>query len=314
MIYTVTLNPSIDYIVQADSFTLGLVNRTRTERMLPGGKGINVSTVLQNLGVENTALGFKAGFVGDAIERMLTELGVNCDFIPVEGGHSRINLKLQLSEEDVGETELNGQGPIISEQDVENLYRRFAKLGANDILVLAGSIPASLPSAMYMNILRLLEGRGVRIVVDATKEQLESVIPYHPFLIKPNAYELGELFGVTIEKKADAFMYARRLQERGACNVLVSMGPQGAVLVTEDGQEISGRAQGGQPVYTVGAGDSMVAGFLAGYLGSGSYEEALIMGLCAGGASACSEKLATKEEIMALREAYVSAGHTNETL
>ncbi len=304
MIYTVTLNPSIDYVAHVKELTLGAVNRTNYERMLPGGKGINVSMVLKNLGIANTALGFTAGFTGLALEHMLAEQGVSCDFIHVADGNSRINFKLQTDGQK-GETEVNGMGPNITEQDVEQLYRRFAKLQQDDILVLAGTIPSSLPNAMYMNIIRLLEGRGVKVVVDATNEQLKSVLPYHPFLIKPNVHELGELFGVEIKNKADAFMYARRLQEQGARNVLVSMGSQGAVLVTDSGEDISGKAPGGEPIYTVGAGDSMVAGFLAGYLSMGNYDDALAMGLCAGSASACSRHLATQADVDAMMAEYM---------
>lgn len=304
MIYTVTLNPSIDYVAKVSELQIGAVNRTIFEKMLPGGKGINVSIVLKNLGIANTALGFTAGFTGLALEHMLQEQGVTSDFIHVAEGNSRINFKLQ-TEGKKGETEVNGMGPNITELDVEQLYRRFAKMQQDDILVLAGTIPASLPNAMYMNIIRLLEGRGVKVVVDATKEQLKSVLPYHPFLIKPNIHELGELFDVEIKNKADAFMYARRLQEQGARNVLVSMGAQGAVLVTETGEDISGKAPGGEPVYTVGAGDSMVAGFLAGYLTMGTYNDALAMGLCAGSASACSHHLATQAEVDDMMAAYM---------
>ena len=299
MIYTVTFNPSLDYIVSVDNFTCGVVNRTTDEIIFPGGKGINVSMVLKNLGFENTALGFLAGFTGDHIQKLLEEKGVLADFIRVEKGISRINVKLRSNEE----TEINGQGPAIAESDIQKLYTKLDGLADGDVLVLAGSIPSVMPESMYMDIMKHLESKDLKIVVDATKDLLVNVLQYHPFLIKPNNHELGEIFGVKIESKADVITYAKKMQEKGAGNVLVSMAGDGAVLVAEDGNVFQAEAPRGKVVNSVGAGDSMVAGFVAGYLESGSYEKAFQMGVCTGSASAFSEELATKAEVIALLEA-----------
>lgn len=296
MIYTVTFNPSLDYIVSVDNFTCGIVNRTTDEIIFPGGKGINVSMVLKNLGFENTALGFLAGFTGNRIQDLLEEKGVRADFISVEKGISRINVKLRSNEE----TEINGQGPAIAEADIKKLYEKLDTLSDGDILVLAGSIPDVMPGSMYMDIMRHLQNKDLKIVVDATKDLLVNVLQYHPFLIKPNNHELGEIFGVKIESKADVITYAKKMQEKGARNVLVSMAGDGAVLVAEDGSIFQSEAPEGKVVNSVGAGDSMVAGFIAGYLENGSYEKAFQMGVCTGSASAFSEELATKAEVIAL--------------
>ena len=296
MIYTVTFNPSLDYIVTVEHFTLGMVNRTKEEHIFPGGKGINVSMVLQNLGYANTALGFLAGFTGDELQRLLEEKGIATDFIRVKKGMSRINVKLRSDKE----SEINGQGPAIEAKDIKGLYEKLDKLKDGDILVLAGSIPDVMPGSMYMDIMRHLEEKKLKIVVDATRDLLVNVLPYHPFLIKPNNHELGEIFGVTIESKEDVITYAEKLQEKGARNVLVSMAGEGAVLVTEDGNVYQAEAPKGKVINSVGAGDSMVAGFLAGYLEKGSYRDAFLMGVCTGSASAFSEELATKEEVLTL--------------
>jgi len=296
MIYTVTFNPSLDYIVTVDHFTCGIVNRTKDEIIFPGGKGINVSMVLQNLGHENTALGFLAGFTGREIQRLLEEKGIQTDFIPVEKGLSRINVKLRSDQE----SEINGQGPEISGQDIEKLYRKLDVLQDGDILVLAGSIPDVMPGSIYMDIMKYLQEKNLKIVVDATKELLVNVLQYRPFLIKPNNHELGEIFGVTLKNKDEVITYARKMQDKGARNVLVSMAGEGAVLVAEDGTVFKAEAPKGKVVNSVGAGDSMVAGFLAGFLETGIYEEAFQMGLCAGSASAFSENLATKQEVQSL--------------
>lgn len=296
MIYTVTFNPSLDYIVSVDNFTCGIVNRTTDEIIFPGGKGINVSMVLKNLGFENTALGFLAGFTGNRIQDLLEEKGVRADFISVEKGISRINVKLRSNEE----TEINGQGPAIEEADIKKLYEKLDTLSDGDILVLAGSIPDVMPGSMYMDIMKHLQNKDLKIVVDATKDLLVNVLQYHPFLIKPNNHELGEIFGVKIESKADVITYAKKMQEKGARNVLVSMAGDGAVLVAEDGSIFQSEAPKGKVVTSVGAGDSMVAGFIAGYLENGSYEKAFQMGVCTGSASAFSEELATKAEVIAL--------------
>ncbi|WP_448860592.1 1-phosphofructokinase [Clostridium sp.] len=293
MIYTVTFNPSLDYIVSVSDFKLGLTNRTDSELLLPGGKGINVSTVLQNLGIANTALGFTAGFVGEEVRKEVEQLGVKAEFISLDEGVSRINLKLKS----IDGTEINGQGPKIPREAVDALMTQLDRLGADDTLVLAGSIPASMPDDIYQKIMECLDGRGVRIVVDATKDLLLNVLGHHPFLIKPNNHELGDIFGVKLSDREEVVPYARKLQEKGAVNVLVSMAGKGAVLLAEDGNVYAAEAPKGILKNGVGAGDSMVAGFLAGYGESGDYEHAFRMGLAAGSASAFSEQLATKDEI-----------------
>lgn len=298
MIYTVTFNPSLDYIVSVEDFKLGLTNRTSSELILPGGKGINVSTVLGNLGIENTALGFLAGFTGKEIERRLKEMGVASDFIEINEGVSRINLKLKS----IDGTEINGSGPVISPEDVEKLMEKLDKLGEGDVLFLAGSIPTSMPDDMYQKIMAKLDGKGVMIVVDATRDLLLNVLEYHPFLIKPNNHELGDIFGVKLSEREEVVPYAKKLQEKGAVNVLVSMAGKGAVLLAEDGSVYAAEAPKGTLKNGVGAGDSMVAGFLAGYGESGDYEHAFRMGLAAGSASAFSEQLATKDEIKKVYE------------
>ena len=296
MIYTITLNPSLDYIVSVDDFKLGLTNRTCSELMLPGGKGINVSIVLMNLGISSTALGFIAGFTGDELVRRLEDTGVKNGFIRIEEGFSRINLKLKS----IDGTEINGQGPEISEEKVEQLMKQLSGLGEGDVLFLSGSIPASMPDDAYQKIMESLDGKGVRIVVDATRDLLVNVLPYHPFLIKPNNHELGEIFGVELKKREEVVPYAKKLQEKGAQNVLVSMAGEGAVLIAADGTVYDAPAPEGKLVNGVGAGDSMVAGFMAGWMEKQDYEHAFYMGLSAGSASAFSENLATREEIEAV--------------
>lgn len=293
MIYTVTFNPSLDYIVSVDDFKLGMTNRTASEIMFPGGKGINVSIVLNNLGLESTAFGFAAGFTGDEIIRRTEEFGVHAEFINIQEGISRINVKLTS----IDGTEINGQGPHITEDKVEELYRKLDQLKEGDVLVLAGSIPGSMADDTYQIIMERLQHKGIRIVVDATSKLLLNVLQYHPFLIKPNHHELGEIFGVTINTQDEVIPYAKKLQEMGACNVLISMGGKGAVLVAENGEIFKAAAPEGKLVNSVGAGDSMVAGFTAGYLTTGSYEEAFKMGVATGSASAFSENLATKPEV-----------------
>lgn len=296
MIYTVTFNPSLDYIVTVNDFMTGIVNRTSKEIIFPGGKGINVSMVLKNLGCENTALGFMAGFTGQEIIRLLEEKGISTDFIHVTEGTSRINVKLRAQKE----TEINGQGPAIASADIKKLYEKLDGLQDGDILVLAGSIPDTMPESMYMDIMEHLQSKKLNIVVDATRDLLMNVLAYHPFLIKPNNHELGEIFHETITEKDDVVKYAKKLQEKGARNVLVSMAGDGAVLVTEDGQEFRSEAPKGKVVNSVGAGDSMVAGFVYGYLQNHNYADAFRYGLCTGSASAFSEELATKAEVEAL--------------
>lgn len=293
MIYTVTFNPSLDYIVSVDDFQLGLTNRTSYELMLAGGKGINVSTVLGNLGIKSTALGFVAGFTGDEIVRRVEELNVKSEFIRIAEGFSRINVKLRS----IDGTEINGNGPMIGQKEIQALLARLDRLQEGDILVLAGSIPSSMPDDIYRTIMERLQDQGIMVVVDATKELLLNVLPYHPFLIKPNNHELGEIFGETPVTREAVVPYAKRLQELGATNVLVSMAGEGAVLLTADGQIYGSPAPKGTLVNAVGAGDSMVAGFLAGWMEQTAYRHAFYMGVAAGSASAFSEYLATREEV-----------------
>ena len=304
MIYTVTFNPSLDYIVGVDEFKTGKVNRTAEELILPGGKGINVSIVLQNLGMVSIPLGFAGGFTGEEIRRLMKERKIEEQFVRVKKGISRINVKLRSlqvgenGEKTVSEeSEINGMGPEISGEELEIFYQQLDALQKGDILVLAGSIPTVLPSTIYRDIMKRLQKREVMIVVDATKNLLVNVLEYHPFLIKPNNYELGEIFGVTLSTKEDVILYAKKLQEMGAANVLVSMAGDGAILVAEDGSTYKSEAPEGKVKNSVGAGDSMVAGFLYGYLKSGIYEDAFYYGVCTGSASAFSENLATREEV-----------------
>lgn len=298
MIYTVTFNPALDYVVWVDYFTTGSVNRTAEEKIFYGGKGINVSAVLASLGYPSTALGFVAGFTGDEIERGVKTLGFSSDFIRVKKGMSRINVKLKSEEE----SEINGRGPEITTEDVNELFRKLEHLKAEDILVLSGSIPATIDSRIYEMILEKLEGRGILAVVDAEKDLLLNVLKYHPFLIKPNNHELGEMFGVVLENDAAIVEYARRLQDMGARNVLVSMAGDGAMLVAENKEIYHLGVAKGIVRNSVGAGDSMVAGFLAGYLENKDYAHALRLGTAAGGATAFSDGLGTRDEIMRLYE------------
>lgn len=293
MIYTLTLNPSLDYTVTLDNFHIGKVNRTSGEHLAPGGKGINVSVVLKNLGVENVALGFLAGFTGDEIERRVREEGCRTDFIRLKSGCSRINVKVCMGKE----SELNARGPEITRDDTEALFGRLDGLARDDVLVLAGSIPSGLPSDIYEQILSRLKGKNVKAVVDAEKDLLVNTLKYRPFLIKPNLDELGAVFSVKLKNNDEIVHYAKRLQKMGAENILVSMAGDGAVLVTSDGKVLRALPPSGKVVSSVGAGDSMVAGFLAGYRETGSYENALRVGICAGSATAFSEWLAPREKI-----------------
>lgn len=298
MIYTVTFNPSLDYIVSVNDFQLGLTNRTDSELILPGGKGINVSTILMNLGIDSTAFGFAAGFTGEEIIREVEAMGIRSDFIKIDSGISRINLKLK----NIDGTEINGSGPEISEEKIEELLRKLDILGEGDILVFAGSIPASMPADMYSTIMERLQHKNVTFIVDATKDLLINVLKYKPFLIKPNNHELGELFDVKLTTREEVIPYGKKLQKQGARNVLISMAGEGAVLVAEDGSVYEAPAPKGTLVNAVGAGDSMVAGFTAGWIEKKDYRHAFYMGVSAGSASAFSEYLATKEEIMDLYE------------
>ena len=293
MIFTVTFNPSLDYIVRVDEMRLGTINRTNYEQLLPGGKGINVSIVLGNLGHPSRALGFSAGVTGAALEKLLADTGVDADLVHVKAGFTRINAKVKAVEE----TELNGQGPRIAPEDVDALFSKLDVLGQDDTLVISGSVPNTLPSDMYEQVMERLAGRGVRIVVDAERDLLTRVLPYRPFLVKPNNHELGDIFGVTLKTRDEVVPYARRMQEMGAQNVLVSMAGEGGVLVAADGQVYQSPAAQGTVVNSVGAGDSCVAGFLAGLMETGSYQTAFRMGLAAGSASAFNDHLATRPEV-----------------
>lgn len=294
MIYTVTFNPSLDYIINIENLKMGETNRSSSEMILSGGKGINVSTVLKNLGFENVALGFIAGFTGKEIEKGAKEFGINTDFIELREGLSRINVKIKADKE----TEINCTGPSISPDELEMLYSKLRELKDGDILVLAGSVPPSLPQDIYEKIMEMLQNKGIKIVVDATKDLLLNVLKYNPFVIKPNNHELGEMFGVVLKTEEEIIEYAKKLQDMGARNVLISRAGDGAIMITENGEIYKSAAPKGTVVNSVGAGDSMVAGFIAGYLNNGSYEEAFKTGVATGSASAFSKYLATKEEVL----------------
>lgn len=293
MIYTVTLNPSLDYIAECKDFTLGATNRTSSEIIYPGGKGINVSIVLSNLGDRTTALGFLAGFTGEHIDSLIKDMGISSRMIRLDEGMSRINLKLKSKEE----TELNGMGPKISIIDIARLYQKLESITEDDILVLAGSIPPSVSEGLYSDIMERLKEKKIKIVVDATKDLLMNVLDKKPFLIKPNIHELGELFNVKLDSADEALPYALKLKEMGAVNVIISMGKDGAMMVDEYGKSYTMNSPEGKLVNSVGAGDSLVAGFLHKYLETGNYEEAFRYGVCTGSASAFSSALATKEEV-----------------
>lgn len=293
MIYTVTFNPALDYVIKVDNLTLGTVNRTKQEDVYCGGKGINVSIVLKHLGYDSTALGYIAGFTGKEISDRVADMGVTSDFITLRDGMSRINVKIKSQEE----SEINGQGPMIHDDELEMLFEKLNQLQDGDILVLAGSIPNTLPEDIYEKIMAHLQGKDIRIVVDATKDLLLNVLKYHPFMIKPNNHELGEMFGVVLKSEEEIIEYAKKLQERGARNVLISMAGDGAILVTEEGTTFKSETPKGVVKNSVGAGDSMVAGFVAGYMEEGSYEKALKLGIATGSATAFSEGLAEKELI-----------------
>ena len=298
MIYTITFNPALDYIVKMDKFDLGQINRTTREDVYAGGKGINVSIVLNNLSIENKALGFIAGFTGDEIERRVREFGCNTDFVKLKEGMSRINVKMKA---DV-ESEINGGGPDISKEALDELYLKLDALTSGDILVLAGSIPKSLPVDIYEKIMNDFGDRGVKFIVDTTGESLLKVLKYKPFLIKPNHHELAELFNVKINSEEEIIEYGRKLQEMGAENVLISMAGDGAILIKNDGQAIYSKVPKGVLKNSVGAGDSMVAGFIAGYSKEEKLEDGFIMGVATGSASAFSEGLATKDKVEELLE------------
>ena len=297
MIYTVTFNPAIDYVVRTGEMKVGVVNRTESEEIYFGGKGLNVSIILNELGIKSEALGFVAGFTGEAIENGMAKDGIKTDFVHLNNGFSRINVKIQSS----FETEINGQGPEISEENIEELFKKLNKIQDGDTIVLAGSIPASLPSDIYERILEYLKNKKIRAIVDATGDLLMNVLKYKPFLIKPNNFELEEIFGVELKTAEDVSEYALKLKEMGAVNVLVSMAGDGAILADENGKIHACGVCSGTVKNSVGAGDSMVAGFIAGCEKKG-YEYALKLGTAAGGATAFSDGLAKKDLIYSLLE------------
>lgn len=300
MIYTITFNPAIDYVYYADSIIMGGLNRSVKEEIYFGGKGINVSLVLKELGIASKALGFVAGFTGEAIEKGIKEKGINTDFVHLDSGFSRINVKVKSDEE----TELNGQGPDISEQAVEELFEKLGAVSDGDMLVLSGSIPKTLPSNMYERILERVKYKAVKVAVDACGELLLNTLKYKPFLVKPNKEELEKTFGTKLENIEDIVDYAKKLQEMGAQNVLVSMADDGAVLVAENGSTYISKACRGEVISSVGAGDSMLAGFIAG-LEKGDYEYALKLGTAAGEATAFSGGLARAEKIYEMMSDFV---------
>lgn len=292
MIYTVTLNPALDYVIQVDNFKAGQINRNKKEDIYYGGKGINVSCILNELDIDSTALGFIAGFTGKALDEGLTNVGIRTDFIEVEQGMTRINVKMKSNEE----TEINGMGPVIEEADFNALIQKVKKLSKGDMLILSGNIPKSMQSDTYERIIEQLDPK-VDLIVDAEKYLLMKILKFHPFLIKPNNLELEEIFDVKLTGEEDIIVYAKKLQELGARNVLVSMAKDGAILVDEEGNIYKQGVAKGEVVNSVGAGDSMVAGFIAGYIKKNDYAYALKLGTACGGATAFHSGLATREQI-----------------
>ena len=293
MIYTLTCNPSLDYVIQVDQFQPGIINQTKCEDIYPGGKGINVSIVLSNLGYQSIALGFIAGFTGKEIEERLQRFHIKTNFIPVKEGLSRINIKLKSDEE----TEINGMGPNIQQEDLDRLFHQIDQCTYDDILVISGSIPHTLPNTFYEQIMDRVSSKNMKVVVDATNSLLMNVLKYRPFLIKPNHHELSEMFQTKIQTQEDAILYAKKLQEMGAQNVIVSMAEKGAIFVSINGSIYQSKAPKGQVINSVGAGDSMIAGFLATYLETHDEYQAFLQGIYAGSATAFHTGLATKEQI-----------------
>lgn len=295
MIYTVTFSPALDYIVDLDELKVGAINRSKKEKMLAGGKGINVSFVLSNLGTKSVAMGFLGGFIGDYIQKQVQSKGIDCDFVRLNG-NTRINVKLK----GMVETAINGQGPEVGEEKIEELIKKLEALNEEDILVISGAIPSNLPSDTYERILDRIKNRRVQLVVDTTKETLLKTLPHHPILVKPNKEELEELFSSSISSDEDLIFYAKKLIEMGAQNVIVSLGGEGAMLVKGGGSHLKQASPKGKAINTVGAGDSLVAGFLDEYVRSRDIEKAFKRGIATGSASAFSEELATLEEVEAL--------------
>lgn len=303
MIYTVTFNPSLDYIVRVDEFKIGEVNRTSGEEIYPGGKGINVSIVLNNLGVKSVALGFVSGFTGEEIEKRVKECGVNSNFIKLKNGNSRINVKLKSSVE----SEINAQGPKIEKEDLNELFYKLQRVQEDDFLVLSGSIPNTMPENIYEDIMKKLKDKHIKVIVDATSNLLLNVLKYKPFLIKPNHHELGELFNTTIKTDEDIICYGKKLQSMGAENVVISMAEKGAVFISSSGEVIKSEAPKGVLKNSVGAGDSMVAGFIFGYLKNKDLIEAFKFGVATGSATAFSKGLATKGQVEMLLKQKIIA-------
>ena len=301
MIFTITFNPSIDYIIHVPSFESGIINRTDDEKILPGGKGINVATVLTNFGHQCLALGFGAGSTGKMLRRELMVRGIEADLVEAESGFTRINVKMKGDPE----TQINGQGPVISEKNMNDLYNRLSRLAPNDFVIVSGSVPASLGKTTYAKIGSIVEKSGGHFVVDAEGDLLLETLDYHPFLIKPNLLELEGVAGKKLESQKDILAAAQELRKRGALNVLVSLGKDGALLLTKDDKVLYSKAPQGKIVNTVGSGDSMVAGFLAGYYEAKDYEYALKTGVAAGSASAFSIELATKKDVELLLKQLV---------
>lgn len=291
MIFTITFNPSIDYIIHVPCFESGIINRTDDEKILPGGKGINVATVLTNFGHQCLALGFGAGNTGKMLRRELMQRGIEADLVEAESGFTRINVKMKGNPE----TQINGQGPVISEKNMNDLYNRLSRLSPNDFVIVSGSVPASLGKSTYAKIGSIVEKSGGHFVVDAEGDLLLETLDYNPFLIKPNLLELEGIAGKKLEDLNDILSAAKELRKRGALNVLVSMGEDGALLVSQDGESYICRAPKVEVVNTVGSGDASVAGFISGYLETRSLTRALMKAVAAGSASAASEELATKE-------------------
>ena len=299
MVYTVTLNPALDYVMKLGNLRTDDINRTDGEEIYYGGKGINVSVILTHLGIPNTALGFLGGFTGKKLEEMLKADGINCDFNYLKNGDTRINVKIKADKE----IDLNACGPEITKEDMQSFLKKLDGIKDGDYLILAGSIPKTLPDDIYERMLERVSDRNVNCVVDATGDLLKNVLKYKPFLIKPNHHELGDLFSVEIKNDEDIVKYSNKLREMGAKNVLVSMAKDGAMLTDENGNVHKIGNAKGKLVNSVGCGDSMVAGFTAGYIKSADYSYALRLGSACGNATAFSEKLATKEEIERVSDA-----------
>ena len=299
MIYTVTFNPAIDYIAGVNNLKMNEVNRSTSEKILAGGKGINVSIVLKNLEIESIALGFIAGFTGDEIRKRVEEFGIKTDFVNIPNKFSRINVKLQsiVDGKVIEETAINGEGPKISEEEITEFLKKIEKIKREDFIVLAGSVSRNMSDDIYEKICSKVKEKGAKIVADATGKLLINVLKHNPFLIKPNKHELEEIFQDKIQTHEEIVIYAKKLQEMGAENVLISMDKDGAILITKDKKMLASEAPKGKVINSVGSGDSMVAGFITGYIIYKDYEKALNMGIAAGSASAFSENLATKEEI-----------------